>query len=416
MSRLLHGALAIAVMALAIPARADDASEAQAEFERGARLYRQRHFEEAITSFLASNRLVPNANVVYNIAVTYELLGRPVEAYNWVEQYLLQPLADDRRALGRELRDRLAPSLALVDVTSAPPGAEIYVDRIDLGLVGRTPLRIAVAPGDRRILLRLEGHRDGEAEVRAAVGQARAAAATLARRRGALEVISQPAGADVIDVETGAALGHTPLSVSVPVGERSLRIARRGRLPEERRVVVRDGARASLSVALRPDPDALAVLSIRTVPARAEVHLDGRPAGRTPLSLGELEPQSLRVRVEAPGRRPWRQTVSLEPGGATRLTVRLAPAVRDTAWWRWLGYGGGGALTVVGASLGLIGRLERDAFFEDPQASTLEAAGTASAWADVLLATGLLSVAVTLVADLLRPAPASSSGVVEVDR
>lgn len=415
MKRLLHLAM---VLLLAAPtaALADDASEAQAQFEAGARLYQQRRFGEAIDRFLASNRLVPNANVVYNIALTYQLLGQPTLAYNWAEQFLHFPIAEDRRALGRALQAQLASQVALVDVATTPAGAEVYVDRADLGVVGRAPLRVAVAPGTRRILVRLDGHRPAESAVDAAVGAVRAVALALDASTGTLEVTTEPAGAEVSDAVTGATLGRTPLALTRATGPLALRVARRGRLPEERRVEIRDGERTVLAVTLRPDPGALAVLSIGSTPAGASVRLDARPAGHTPLSLGELEPARIRVEVGAPGRRSFTQVVGLEPGSATRLDVRLAPAAQASDGWKWLGYGGGAVLFIGGAALGLIGHVEREAFFSDPQRETLELSQDASLAGDILMGTGLCALAATLLADLLRAPPEESAGVLTVDR
>ena len=57
------------VLASARPARADDvADEAQFHFVRGNQFYREGHFDEALSAYYASNRLVPNRNVQFNIA------------------------------------------------------------------------------------------------------------------------------------------------------------------------------------------------------------------------------------------------------------------------------------------------------------------------------------------------------------
>ena len=47
---------------------ADVADEAQFHFVRGNQFYRQAQFDEALSEFYASNRLVPNRNVQFNIA------------------------------------------------------------------------------------------------------------------------------------------------------------------------------------------------------------------------------------------------------------------------------------------------------------------------------------------------------------
>ena len=56
-------------------ARADDlADEADLQFQLGAARYRDGDFQGALEHFLASNRLVPNRNVSFNIARSFEKL------------------------------------------------------------------------------------------------------------------------------------------------------------------------------------------------------------------------------------------------------------------------------------------------------------------------------------------------------
>ena len=64
------GLLLLAVLAAAgPPARAgSDADEAQFRFERGNQHYRNGRFDDALSEYYVSNRLVPNRNVEFNIA------------------------------------------------------------------------------------------------------------------------------------------------------------------------------------------------------------------------------------------------------------------------------------------------------------------------------------------------------------
>src|SRR5688500_13272545 len=170
-------------------ARADEASEAQLQYELGVELYRQRRFTEALERFLASNRLVPNANVTFNIAQTYRLIERPIEAYNWYESNLVEfELDAERRRQGVTARDALQSQVAIVEVTTTPPGAQIFVDRVDLGAIGRSPRRVAMAAGDHRLVARLEGFREASTPITARPGEIVPAALALERLTGTLRV------------------------------------------------------------------------------------------------------------------------------------------------------------------------------------------------------------------------------------
>src|SRR5262245_18472265 len=65
-------------------ARADGlADEAELHFRLAAEAYTKGDYTYALEHFLASNRLVPNRNVVYNIARTFERLQRFADAHRY---------------------------------------------------------------------------------------------------------------------------------------------------------------------------------------------------------------------------------------------------------------------------------------------------------------------------------------------
>ena len=165
--------LAVALAAgLVAPARAADvADEAQFHFERGNQYYRQGRLEEALAAYYASNRLVPNRNVTFNIARCLEQLKRYDEAFRaWVAVEEQNPPQSERAVVAAAI-DRLRPFLALVQIETRPPGATIYVNRRDLGALGQTPKRLALREGQARLILELPGHRPAERAVTLVKGQ-----------------------------------------------------------------------------------------------------------------------------------------------------------------------------------------------------------------------------------------------------
>ena len=86
MTRGLLVALLLVLVTLALPraARADDvADEADHLFSLGAERYQDKDYKNALANFLASNRLVRNRNVMFNIARTYEHLRQFADAYRY---------------------------------------------------------------------------------------------------------------------------------------------------------------------------------------------------------------------------------------------------------------------------------------------------------------------------------------------
>ena len=99
-------------------ARADYlADEADLLFQLGAEAYQRGDYREALKNFLGSNRLVPNRNVVFNVARTYEKLRQYPEAY----RYFLTALDAEKDAAVRgrieDALEQIKVHVAIVAVT-----------------------------------------------------------------------------------------------------------------------------------------------------------------------------------------------------------------------------------------------------------------------------------------------------------
>jgi len=140
-----------------------------------------------------------------------------------------------------------------------------------------------------------------------------------------LVVDSRPSGAEVyLD---GRLQGRTPLSLSVNPGRHEVEL----RLPGYRsyRVTVnpKPGDRVQIFAQLVAEVRE-GTLVVDSSPSGAEVYVDGRLQGRTPLRMS-LEAGRHEVRVAAPGYGEYRAQVEVRPGESVRLTVELVP-VRAT--------------------------------------------------------------------------------------
>ena len=114
--------------ALALPARSqadNTADEADLAFALGNQSYAHREYDKALASYFLSLRLVPNANVLFNIARCYEALEKLDEAYRYYRELANAPgLRDsDRRgidlALARLARKTEPGSLKTPGMASA---------------------------------------------------------------------------------------------------------------------------------------------------------------------------------------------------------------------------------------------------------------------------------------------------------
>src|SRR5262245_55590412 len=132
--RLYAWSLCLLLSLSASAARGDDvADEADLHFRLGAELYTAGNYRGALEHFLASNRLVPNRNVVFNIARAYEKLQRYPEAHRYYDAALAAETDADARQKLEAALAQLKPHVAVLDIRTDPPGATLYIDRRDLG-------------------------------------------------------------------------------------------------------------------------------------------------------------------------------------------------------------------------------------------------------------------------------------------
>jgi tetratricopeptide (TPR) repeat protein len=128
--------LAVFLLALAIPARADeDTSRARAHFEIGNGMYRLGDYAGALREFAAGYELTRKPGFLINLGQTYRKLHDPVRAREMYQQYLAETPPDDpARAqakqvladLDKELAEQPAPSPSPAPPeVSAPPEAVV---------------------------------------------------------------------------------------------------------------------------------------------------------------------------------------------------------------------------------------------------------------------------------------------------
>lgn len=170
-------AVAVALAAWSRPAAAapaptptiDLAQEAELQFQLGVAAYEAHDLRAALEHLLASNRLVPNRNVSFNLGRVYEALGDPAGAWRYYDQFVTAEPSEERRAEGVAALARIAPSVARLRVTSEPPGATVYLERQDLGSRGLTPITLALSEGPHSVIVALDGFPVAERPVTLAV-------------------------------------------------------------------------------------------------------------------------------------------------------------------------------------------------------------------------------------------------------
>lgn len=280
-------ALTLSFFLIALPARADNtADEADIAFQLGNQAYAKRDYAKALAAYFLSNRLVPNKNVLYNIARCYEALKSYDEAYRYYfELSTAKDLAaDDAKDIEKAL-ERLSPKVALLAVTTDPPGADIYLDREDLGSRGRAPQVLATTPGPHKVKVKLEGMHDAEASVRVTKGAERKVTLKLTPIVGTVEITGAPEGAEVREGEGGPVLGTLPAKLTLPPGQRLFIVSAKNYNPTQLLVTVKADETVQLKATLSPLPPPTGKIVVTANRDNALVRVDGKDSGFTPTVL-----------------------------------------------------------------------------------------------------------------------------------
>lgn len=154
------------------------------------------------------------------------------------------------------------------------------------------------------------------------------AAAEPAATRGRLLVRSVPAGARVMI--SGRARGTTPATVrDLPFGTYNVTVSREGYRPRIQRVTLSRSAPArditvELVRATPPPPTATTgSVYIDTRPSGAQVTMDGRVMGTTPMRIPDLAPGSHTLRLDLAGHKSLTTTVVVRAGQQVPVRVSL---------------------------------------------------------------------------------------------
>lgn len=298
------------------------ADEADVAFEVGNEAYARGQYVEALRSYFSSYRLVPNRNVLFNIARCYEALTRYNEAYRYYNDLTQEALSPSDEAEVHRALERLRPKVALVRVTTTPPGAEVLVDREDLGVRGLSPQTLALPPGVHKVMVRKEGWRPASASVHLVHGHAVVQDFTLELITGTVQLTGTPEGAEVREGPEGAVLGTLPTTLRFTPGRHVLEVRASGYTSAQLFVDVPANGSVSVPVALNAHPQPTGRLIVTANRDNATVRVDGRPSGFTPVVLTLPEGEHS-VEVESQEVRPLAQSINVVADQETRLHADL---------------------------------------------------------------------------------------------
>jgi hypothetical protein len=155
--------VAMAIVLVALPCAADEeklSAEdalllAEKHASQGLAHYKEGEYELAVEEFTAAQDLVPNTSNIYNIARSYDNMGRYKQAAAYYQKYIKQGGQKSEKAASYLETIRQMPSQVLV--SSVPAGADVFVDGSDES-IGQTPVKTGLSPGKHTIAVKLLGH------------------------------------------------------------------------------------------------------------------------------------------------------------------------------------------------------------------------------------------------------------------
>jgi outer membrane receptor protein involved in Fe transport len=303
------------------PAVADDlADEADLHFRIATEKYAARDFRTALEHFLLSNRLVPNRNVVFNIARSYEQLSEFPDAFRYYTQVLDMSPDEGSKQRAEESLARIKGNVAVLNVRTEPAGATVYINRRDLGPRGQTPRSLGFPAGKYKVIVDLPGYEPTESgELDISAGQQRDITLQLKLIVGTLRVAGDTGVTVRVDSPTATPSGVTPVDLVLPPGRHRLFLEREGHQSSEREVEVLASKIVASDVTLAPTTGTLVVNADEQ---DALVEVDGRPMGFTPAVI-TVQSGRRKVRVSLRGFRPNEREVDVRANEQTRADYQL---------------------------------------------------------------------------------------------
>ncbi len=302
-------------------ARADDvADEADHLFTLGAERYQEKDYKTALQHFLASNRLVRNRNVIFNIARTYEHLKLFPDAFRYYQRSLEGEPDSAASARTREALQRIGSSVAILKIESDPPGALVYLNRKDLGGRGTAPQSLALQPGTYTVIAELAGYEDVVSPpVDVRTGIEKTLSLKLSRVVGTVRVTGADGAAIRIDTDDAPVVCTAPCDVPAPPGQHVVIVTKVGYRQARLAVQVAANAVTSLRALLEAETGQLVVNADER---DAVIDVDGKTMGFTPAVLAVPVGQH-DVRVTLRGFKAATRRVEMRANAQTQIDVQL---------------------------------------------------------------------------------------------
>lgn len=367
-------AQAEAPAATAAPSAPDDQKElARAAYAAGRQAFSARQFEEAVRQYMRADSILPKPLLHFYIAQAQAGLEQWVEARESLRKFAAtsEEAASQASALAAELeiaiaadtvrraRERVEDAIVKangstppprsaqryalgtnvrdvpVQIASDPPGAAVFIDDVELGSIGNTPLDTRLFVGPHLIAIELPNKKPARRVVQITVPQA---GEEIPRISFDLEplmvtvaVTSEPASATVWYIAADGArrrLGMGQFKGELPAGNCTFILQQGGRDRKVPFVIapVADGSETPIRLSLnateaaRGAPVRVGQLRVVMDGLRGDLFIDGAKVGSAPTEIVvDLPPGPHKIELRRPGHMTWIQTIKVGPDAETVL-------------------------------------------------------------------------------------------------
>ena len=209
-----------------------------------------------------------------------------------------------------------------LSVNSNPKGAKVYLDN---DYKGETPLDLRnIATGQYILKMTLAGYEDWTSTVVILPVLTVRISADLTPKEnefGSISVNSNPQGARVyLD---NAYKGNTPLNIrDVATGRHKIRIMLSGYEEWTSDITVSSSRVARVTADLKPQAE-YGSISINSEPQGADIYLNDKYEGLTPLNLQDIPAGNYMVKITLPGYKEWVDDVTVSPARTARVYIDL---------------------------------------------------------------------------------------------
>lgn len=231
----------------------------------------------------------------------------------------------------------LLPAMAAPGATEAPPllvaqaggilkvysnvkGARVFLNDEE---IGKTPTIRLLPPGKYKVKLMLPGYETYEEQLEILANKAVTVNATLTRVVGSIEVVANVDGAQVFLDDQEKGLTPNVLLEDLPAGTYQIQVKKAGYASYAGPITVKPNVRLKLRVELVPNA---AVVNVTSSPSGANVFMDDKPIGQTPLSLSSVDAGRHSLRFELAGYGTFYRVFQVGVGERLDLNAPLGKA------------------------------------------------------------------------------------------